>query len=144
MLRLLAAVIVAQPFNLNVQAPTRFYCDGGVECHRNGATLVVLGTGSGSAPAGKVAEAYMADAAIAAQVAQVAYSADASVFSSEAAVARSAYAADAATFATQLATDPTACTAGQFVTDVAANGTLTCATPSGGSGGGTIPQFGGF
>ena len=45
--------------------------------------------------------------------------------------------------ATALAVDPTACTAGQFVTDVAANGTLTCATPAGGSGG-PISQFGVF
>lgn len=36
--------------------------------------------------------------------------------------------------ASALATDPTACTAGDFVTDVAADGTLTCDTPAGGGG----------
>jgi hypothetical protein len=34
--------------------------------------------------------------------------------------------------ATALASDPSACTSGQFVTDIAANGTLTCSTPAGG------------
>jgi hypothetical protein len=34
--------------------------------------------------------------------------------------------------ATALATDPTACSAGQFVSDIAATGTLTCGTPAGG------------
>ncbi len=36
--------------------------------------------------------------------------------------------------ASALAANPTACTAGDFVTDIAADGTLTCATPAGGSG----------
>lgn len=41
--------------------------------------------------------------------------------------------------ATALAADPTACGAGDFVNDIAANGTLTCGTPSGGGVGiGTI------
>lgn len=35
-----------------------------------------------------------------------------------------------ASTATALAADPSACSAGQFVTDIAANGTLTCTTPS--------------
>jgi len=38
--------------------------------------------------------------------------------------------ADSATTATALATDPTACTAGQYVSDIGANGTLSCATPT--------------
>ena len=42
--------------------------------------------------------------------------------------------------ATALAADPAACTAGQFVTDLAANGTLTCATPSGGSGSANVVE----
>lgn len=33
--------------------------------------------------------------------------------------------------ATALASDPSGCSGGQFVTDIAANGTLTCATPTG-------------
>ncbi len=33
--------------------------------------------------------------------------------------------------ATALATNPTACPGGEFVTDIAADGTLTCATPPG-------------
>jgi hypothetical protein len=45
-----------------------------------------------------------------------------------------AYMADASIFATQLAADPTACPGGQFVTDLAANGALTCATPAGSGG----------
>jgi hypothetical protein len=48
---------------------------------------------------------------------------------------RAAFMADAGITAQQLANDPVACSAGQFVTDVAADGTLTCATPSGGGGG---------
>lgn len=36
--------------------------------------------------------------------------------------------------ATALAANPTACGAGDFVTDIAADGTLTCDTPAGGSG----------
>lgn len=43
-----------------------------------------------------------------------------------------AYAADASVTAQALATDPTACSAGQYVSDVAANGTLTCSTPPSG------------
>jgi hypothetical protein len=45
-----------------------------------------------------------------------------------------AYMADASIFATQLAADPAACPGGQFVTDLAANGALTCATPAGSGG----------
>lgn len=39
------------------------------------------------------------------------------------------------TTATALAVDPTACSAGMYVSDLAANGTLTCGTPAGGGGG---------
>lgn len=42
--------------------------------------------------------------------------------------------ATTAATASALATNPTPCTSGDFVTDIAADGTLTCATPSGGSG----------
>lgn len=56
--------------------------------------------------------------------------------------ATSATTATTATTATALAVDPTACTAGQFVTDVAANGTLTCATPAGGGSAWTSFRFG--
>jgi hypothetical protein len=42
-----------------------------------------------------------------------------------------------ASTATALAADPAACTAGQYVSDIAANGTLTCGTPAGGGGGGS-------
>jgi hypothetical protein len=45
-----------------------------------------------------------------------------------------------ASTATALAANPTACGAGDFVTDIAADGTLTCDTPSGG--GGTSRIFG--
>ena len=48
--------------------------------------------------------------------------------------ATTAGSATTAATATALAADPTACGAGDFVTDIAADGTLTCATPSGGSG----------
>lgn len=48
----LLALVAGQALNLNVQAPTRFYCDGGIECHRQGSTLVVLGTGSSSGGGG--------------------------------------------------------------------------------------------
>lgn len=60
-----------------------------------------------------------------------AYSADASY---EAIVSQTAYAADASVFANQLLVDPTGCPGGQFVSDVAANGTLTCSTPAGAGG----------
>ena len=42
---------------------------------------------------------------------------------------------DTATTASALATNPTACGSGDFVVDIAADGTLTCDTPSGGGGG---------
>ena len=42
---------------------------------------------------------------------------------------------DTATTASALATNPTACGSGDFVTDIAADGTLFCDTPSGGGGG---------
>lgn len=42
---------------------------------------------------------------------------------------------DNATTASALATNPTACGSGDFVIDIAADGTLTCDTPSGGGGG---------
>jgi hypothetical protein len=53
--------------------------------------------------------------------------------------------------ATALAVNPTPCGAGQFVTDIAANGTLTCSTPAGGgdvtgpasSTNGNLPSFSG-
>lgn len=46
--------------------------------------------------------------------------------------------------ATALAADPAACTTGQYVSDIAANGTLTCSTPAGGPGGSGAPVDGGF
>jgi hypothetical protein len=42
--------------------------------------------------------------------------------------------------ATALAANPAACSAGDFVTDIDANGTLTCATPPGGGSGLTRAQ----
>lgn len=39
-----------------------------------------------------------------------------------------------ASTATALAADPSGCSAGDYVSDIAANGTLTCSTPAGGSG----------
>lgn len=39
-----------------------------------------------------------------------------------------------ASTATALAVDPSACSSGDYVSDIAANGTLTCGTPSGGGG----------
>ncbi len=42
--------------------------------------------------------------------------------------------------ATALAVDPTACAAGDFVSDIDANGTLTCGTPAGGGGGTGTPS----
>jgi hypothetical protein len=51
---------------------------------------------------------------------------------------RASFMADAGITAQQLANNPAACSAGQFVTDIAADGTLTCATPSGGGGGGSV------
>jgi hypothetical protein len=41
--------------------------------------------------------------------------------------------------ATALAADPAACSAGQYVSDLAANGTLTCGTPAGGGGAAAAP-----
>ena len=40
--------------------------------------------------------------------------------------------------ATALAVDPTACSAGDYVSDLDADGTLTCGTPAGGGGGGAL------
>jgi hypothetical protein len=42
--------------------------------------------------------------------------------------------------ASALATNPTACPGGEFVNDIAADGTLTCATPPGGGSGLTQAQ----
>ena len=46
--------------------------------------------------------------------------------------------------ATALAANPAACGAGDFVTDIAANGTLTCATPAGGGTGTIHLSVGGY
>jgi hypothetical protein len=167
---LLAQLGTPSSMNLNGQAPTKFYCDGGIACSRTGSTLLIVGSGSGGGgtvinnyytyDGGKVGEAYMADAAITAQYAQIsgvsysadaayyaqtagaagtAFSADASVFavfSETAGVAQTAYSADAAVYAATFDHDPAACTVGQYVTDISAAGALTCSTPSGGGGGG--------
>lgn len=100
-------LILAQPMNLNIQPPSTFRCDGGISCSVSGRTLYISGSGSGGG--GKVAEAYMADASITAQVANVAYSADAGYYS------------------TEFITNPADCSAGQYATTIAANGNLTCA-----------------
>jgi hypothetical protein len=54
-----------------------------------------------------------------------------------------AYAADASIYANQLLVDPTACAAGQYVSDVAADGTLTCSQPTYFDGGGLYWYDGG-
>ena len=118
---------------------TTIDCVGaGVTCSKDGGTIYMSVPGGGAGPGGKVDEAYVADASAWSRVSQISYAADASIWAE---TAQTAYSADAsalaylATAATALASDPTACPGGQFVTDLAANGTLTCATPSGGGGG---------
>jgi hypothetical protein len=76
---------------------------------------------------GKVAEAYMADASITAQVAGVAYSTDAGYRSQFAGVADTAFSADASAVAIALAANPADCSANQYANAIAANGALTCA-----------------
>ena len=51
--------------------------------------------------------------------------------------ATTASSATTATTASALASDPAACTSGDYVSDMAADGTLTCGTPAGGIGGST-------
>lgn len=109
---LLAQLGTPSSMNLNGQAPTKFYCDGGIACSRTGSTLLIVGSGSGGGgtvinnyytyDGGKVGEAYMADAAITAQYAQisgVSYSADAAYYAQTAGVAGAAFSADASVFA---------------------------------------------
>jgi hypothetical protein len=141
MLRILTLAVLIQVPGVTVKN------DGGVVL--NGATSLNLGTGlsamrtgpgqvtiTGTAtfdagppvityilydggPLPKVAEAYMADASITAQVAT--------------------YALDAGHAATAAAFDhtPVACAANNFATGIAANGDLTCSVPDGGGGGGS-------
>lgn len=116
----LAQVTTPSSMNLNGQAPTRFACDGGITCTRSGSTLTITGTTGGGAPSVTCA----ADEALTWNGA--AYSCISKV--------RAAFMADAgitAQTATQLASDPTACSAGQYVTDISAAGALTCSTPPG-------------
>jgi len=139
-LSLIHSLILAQTMNLNVtpietrqdgvRVPTRqrqyvIDCRTNMTCGVDGGVLYLSAASSGgggsSYDGGKVGEAYMADAAITAQVAQTAYSADAAVY--------------AATFDH----DPAACAVGQYVTDISPAGVLTCSTPSGGGGGGGPP-----
>ena len=49
---MLAALVLAQTMNLNLQPPTRFACDGGITCVRTGSTLVINGTPSGGGGTG--------------------------------------------------------------------------------------------
>lgn len=161
------ASITAQAFDHDPAA-----CGAGQYASDLSASGVLTCSTPAGGAGGKVAEAYMADASITAQVAgaafsadasysaqvalvaQVAYSADASVYAVVATTAGSAFAADAAYFA-QLATvaqvafsadasvysaafdhDPAACAVGQYVSDISPTGVLACSTPSGGGGGG--------
>jgi hypothetical protein len=64
----------------------------------------------------------MADASITAQIANVAYSADAGYY------------------ATEFIVNPTDCSAGQYATAIAANGNLTCSTPPGGGGSANVVE----
>lgn len=72
-------------------------CRTNMTCGVDGGVLYLSATGGGSS--GKVAEAYMADASITAQVAAVAYSADASYYAQTAGVAGTAFSADASVYA---------------------------------------------
>lgn len=155
-MRLIPLLLLAQftyPFGQNLNGgPVTLVCDGGISCSQQGETYYVSGSGAAGGAGGKVAEAYMADAAVTAQVANIAFSADASyisiisgtanvAYSADASyssivsnVAAVAYSADAGYYATEFIVNPTDCSAGQYATAIAANGNLTCATPSSGSG----------
>lgn len=142
-MRFLSLLLLAQvtPLNLNEQPPKRFSCDGGIECHKSGSTLYITGSGASSGgggvsyDGGKVGEAYMADASITAQVASVAFSADASYLAEIATVAHAAYSADAGYYANRFQTDPTDCAGGEFANAIDVQGNLTCATPPAGGAG---------
>lgn len=111
------ASITAQYLTLTCGAGEYVTCSG---------SACTCSTPSGG-PGGKVAEAYMADAAIYANIAQVAYSADASYSSIISGTAQTAFAADASITTIQFETNPSDCSAGQYATTIAANGNLTCA-----------------
>ncbi len=136
---LLVALLLAQNVNVTpievrvngARLPTtqRQYvidCRTNMTCAIDGGILFLSasgGSGGGSSyDGGKVAEAYMADASITAQVAQAAYSADASVYTAA------------------FDHEPAACPAGQYASDLSAAGVLTCSTPSGGGGAGNFAE----
>lgn len=153
MSRLLVLLVLAQDLSfsgtsLERTAPVQAYDEGirqgrvigvdcrgaGVTCVRDGGYLFVTIPGGGGGAGGKVAESYMADASITAQVANVAYSADASYQSQLSGTANVAYSADASFYSNQFITNPTDCGGGQFANAIDSSGNLSCATPAGGSG----------
>lgn len=128
-MRMLVALLLAQNINVTpievrqdgVRLPTRqrqyvVDCRANMTCAIDGGILF-LSAASGGSGGGKVAEAYMADASITAQVATV---------------ARTAYAADASVYAVQAQYLPITCAPGQFITCTGTS--CSCATPSGGGG----------
>lgn len=139
MILLLIAVISGQlstPLNLNGQAIYRASCDGGITCTKSGTTLTIIGSGAaggGGAGGAPVDGGYVVWSSVGSTNERTLSAGTSTAIDTATPGQIQVDVVSPVASATALATDPTACGAGEFVNDVAANGTLTCATPAGGS-----------
>lgn len=134
MTALLLSLVVAQPapLNLNGQPLTALRCDGGVVCARLGSVAYVYGSGASSSSSGPPIDGgfvLWGGSVGSTNERTLTSSATATVNTGTAGQVKLDVVTPVAT-ASALATDPTGCSANQFVTDLAAAGTLTCNQPS--------------
>lgn len=130
----LLLLVLAQPtsLNLNGQPLTALRCDGGVTCARSGTVAYVYGSGAAASSGPPI------DGGFVLWGGSVGSSNERTLTSSATATVNTGTAGqvklDVVTpvaSASALAADPTSCSGGQYVSDVAANGALTCSTPPG-------------
>ena len=133
----LIAIALAQlstPLNLNGQAIYRASCDGGITCTKSGTTLTIIGSGSaggGGAGGAPVDGGYVVWTSVGSTNERVLSAGTNTTIDTATPGQIQVDITTPVASATALAADPTACGAGNYVTDVAANGTLTCSVPPG-------------
>ena len=133
-----AAFVFAQPtaLNLNSQPLTAIKCDGGVVCSRRGtvATIIVTASGSGGGSSGggaPVDGGFVVWTSVGSTNERVLSNGTNTVIDTATPGQIQVDVTTPVASATALAADPTACGANNYVTDIAANGALTCSIPPG-------------
>lgn len=132
MLTLTLALLAQAPLNLNQGYLKRVVCDGGVVCWQDGGVATIIGTSVGGGGGAPVDGGYVLWGGTVGSTNERILTAgtSTSINTATAGQVKVDVVSPVAT-ASALASDPTACGGGQYVSDISASGALTCSTPPG-------------